>query len=95
MTRYIFLIAAIALTLFILPASAEKPVSRYNAIPKPVPLDFNQCVRVFWTDKGRENGINGRISEWKPPLNHDVPALLEYYRREDWGRLVLCDDKAT
>lgn len=90
-------ILALALA-FALPAFADGaaiPISRYQAIPEPIPADFNQCVRVFWTEKGRNQGITKKWGRLDPPVSKSDLALLEYWRREGWGVITLCDDKAT
>ena len=75
---------------------ANQPVTTYKEVPDPLTLDFNQCVRIFWTEKGKQLGKTEK--EWgrlDPPIAKEDLALLEYYRREAWGILVLCDDKSS
>lgn len=84
--------AVFLLMLFLVPAMAH---GDGKEVPNPIPADFNECVRVIVSDKGREHGADARMATWEPPLTRKDHALLEYYRREGWGKLILCDSKQS
>lgn len=75
--------------------AGERPVSHYQEIPDPIPLDFNQCVWAFSTQKGRDNGLIGKAAQWTPPLSKKALASLEYYRREGWAKLTPCRERES
>ncbi len=77
------------------PALADNESWKRQEVPDPIPPGFNECVRVVWTDKGRQNGIMGRVGQIDPPLTRQDHAYLTYWRREGWAKLELCREHRT
>lgn len=82
--RFIVLLSVLLASLPVLAQDRE--------VPDPIPADFDECVRVFVTDKGRENGVKSKVARLDPPLTREDHAYLEYWRREGWATLKLCGD---
>lgn len=82
----------IAFLLLATPALASGEAWKSLEVPDPIPEDFNKCVQVIWTDKGKAAGVDGRVGQMDPPLTREDHAYLEYWRREGWGVLKLCGD---
>jgi len=93
MNKLLFM--AIVFALFTSNGARSQPLSNYDHIPVPVPYDWNQCTLVLWTNKGRSQGIDGRVGELRPPIAKDDLALLEYWRREGWAKLQLCEERSS
>ncbi len=63
-------------------------------LPYPLPLDFNECVMVVWSEESKaQHGQT--IGAWDPPHTERDIQNINRGMREGWGEYRYCNESPT
>jgi len=89
---FIFILAVVLQSA---PATAQETppwIQKEIGIPDPIPVGFNQCIRVLWSKRAKHDR---RISVWRPPFSRKDIVALNAIKTRGLGKLELCNEAPT